>query len=477
LPKSDLPFFNSITYNLTDMSVSNPNKLYIGTTCTVALSVLAIVWYFSVIHQPSGIYAPITEMDVPFDTISFRAENGVVLTYKTGSSVVIPADAIVDEDGNTVKGVVFAQYREFHSAWDIFRAGIPMGDLAADRALMSGGMFELSVQQNGTFLSMAKGKHAKVSLAVYRATDGYEVFTFDDNDNWQENGEPLLDSNFAKFDGLAGLQALPPKPINPEVGQGDVVIDLEADAYNNPDLQFFKNTRWRLVGEETPDFKDNLWAFSVIWDRMKIVKHDPSRNLYKLAMTQNRKDYKGQTIKRNYEVVVTPVLEGEDLEASLSKFRLALEQYDSVAVFVQQEKARLDAQADVLNVFEIEKFGVHNIDQLIHDGIMLAIKTDFDFKGEVNPYFSHVQVYFLNHDLNTVQSYGLIDWDKVYVQPGSNTTVIAVLSGSRVAIVDGKEFAKLPLRAYNESGETYKFKMRVVPQAQLMPVMGLTALR
>jgi hypothetical protein len=459
------------------MSVSTPNKLYIGLTSAVAVSAMAIAWYFAIIHQPSGIHAPITEMDVPFDTISFRAENGVVLTYKTGSSVFIPADALIDEAGNKVTGVVQAQYREFHSAWDIFRAGVPMGNMAEGRALMSGGMFELSVEQNGRVLDLATGKKAKVSLAAYWLTDGYEVFTFDGSTSWQENGVPVLDSNFAKFDGLAGLQPLSPKPINPEVGQGDIVIDLDADAYNNPDLQFFKNTRWRLVADETPNFKENLWAFSVIWDRMKIIKHDPDRNLYKLQMTQKQENYAGQVITRNYEVMVTPVLEGADLEASLASFKLAMEQYDSVAIYVQQEKDRLEAQADVLNEFEIEKLGVHNIDQLINNGTMLALKTDFDFLGEINPYFSRVQVYFLNHDLNTVQSYGLIDWDKVYVQPGSNTTVLAVLSDSRVAIFDGSEFAKLPLGAFVESGETYKFKMKIVPQAQIMPLMGLSASR
>lgn len=459
------------------MSVSTPNKLYIGLTSAVVVSAMAIAWYFSIIHQPSGIYAPIAEIDIPFDTISFRAENGVVLTYKTGSSVFIPADALIDEAGNKVTGVVQAQYREFHSAWDIFRAGVPMGNMAEGRALMSGGMFELLVEQNGRLLDLATGIKAKVSLAAYRPTDGYEVFTFDGAASWQENGLPVMDSNFAKIDGLASLQPLLPKPINPAIGQDDIIIDLDADANNNPDLQFFKNTRWRLVADETPNFKENLWAFSVIWDRMKIVKHDPDRNLYKLQMTQKRENYAGQVITRNYEVMVTPVLDGADLEASLASFKLAIERYDSVAVYVQQEKDRLEAQADVLNEFEIESFGVHNIDKLISSGSMLALKTDFDFLGEVNPYFSRVQVYFLNHDLNTVQNYGLQNWHSVYVQPGSNTTVLAVLTNDRVAIVDGNEFAKLPLGAFVESGETYKFRMKIVPQAQIMPLMGLSASR
>ncbi len=442
-----------------------------------SIVIVPIVWYLLVLYHPSGVQPPLKALDIAFDTISFRAENGVLIAYKTGSMVRIPPNALVDGDGNAVSGVVSAHYREFHNPYDIFRAGIPMGDITTGQALMSGGMFELTVWQQNEPLALASGKTVGVSLAAYRPTDGYNVYEFGGELNWQENGLPQLDTNLAKLEALAALQPLPPKPIDPQTNANDIVIDLDANYYSNPDLAFFKNTRWRLVPEENPGFQQNLWAFSVTWDKMKIVKHDPERNLYKLEMKQRQETYAGKGVAREHTVMVTPVLEGADLEASMAQFKLAMQQYDSVAVYIIQEKERLEAQADLLDTFNIESLGLHNIDKLIEEGTMLAIKADFDFQDAVNPYFTKIRVYFLNNDLNTVQNYGMLEWGKVYVQPNSNTTLLAILPNGEVAILDGTDFARLPLQDAITSQEPYRFKMKIVPQETLKPLMGLTAAR
>ncbi len=456
--------------------IATKTKIYTLAAGAIGMAAITVAWYMMVLHHPKGIQAPIEALDVPFETVAFNAEDGLELVYKTGSTINIPPNSLVDADGNPISGSVTAQYREFHSAMDIFRAGVPMGDVATGQALMSGGMFELNVTQGDEELALASGKQANLALAAYRPTEGYNVFALDGEGAWQQNGLPKLDTNQAKIDGLAGLKPLPPKPIDPRAGESDIIIDLEANYTEYPDLKFFGNTRWRMVPQENPGFQDNLWAFRVIWSRMKIVKHDPARNLYKLEMKQRQQTYSDKVVQREYSLIVAPVLEGNDLEASLAAFNKAMEQYDSVAVYIIQERDRLEAQADVLNSFNIESFGVHNIDQIIRDDLMVSVEASFNFTDEVNPYFTKIRVYLLNHDLNTVQDYGVTEWDFVFVQPQSNTTVIAVLPNNQVAILYGDDFARLPLQ--NHKGKPYRFNMSIVPQEQLVPLMGgLTAMR
>lgn len=460
------------------MATTTKTKIHLAMGMVATLFALSLVWYFRVLHQPAGIHAPIAAVNMPYDTINFKAEEGVEIHYKTGSVITIPPNALVTGDGNPAKGNVSAVYREFHNADDIFKAGIPMGDVGQGGALMSGGMFELMVLQDDEVLNLASGKRAGVSLAAYRSTEGYSVYSFSSDGAWEKRGLPQLDTNIAKRNGLAALKPLPPKPIDPRVGEEDIIIDLEANYYTNPDLAFFKNTRWRLVPDENESISENAWAFRVIWDAMKITPFDQGRNLYKLEMKQRQQTYGGKAVQRNFEVVVAPVLEGADLDASLAKFTLAMQQYDSAAIYVLQEKERLEKEADMLNTFEIERFGLHNIDQEIKNGVMLAIHADFDFLDHINPYFTKVRVYFLNYTLNTVQSYGVQEWGQVYIQPNSNTTVLATLPGNKVAILKGDEFAKLNLASAVGHEQIYRFKMQVVQQEQLFPmVQVITASR
>lgn len=65
-------------------------------------------------------------VDVPFESSIFLAQDGDTLFYGSGSMVLFPKHAFVDENGGVVKGKVEVIFREFSDPIDYFMSGIPM---------------------------------------------------------------------------------------------------------------------------------------------------------------------------------------------------------------------------------------------------------------------------------------------------------------------------------------------------------------
>ena len=78
---------------------------------------------------------PLEGVNIPYKIYKVIAEKGATLDFKTGSKVVIPKNAFVDENGKLLKGEVELRYREFHDAVDFFVSGIPMINKSGRRKL------------------------------------------------------------------------------------------------------------------------------------------------------------------------------------------------------------------------------------------------------------------------------------------------------------------------------------------------------
>src|SRR5580698_4924840 len=68
---------------------------------------------------------PLAGVDVPFKEYKVDAEKGDTIFYKTGSIILFPPNAFVDENGNLIKGEVQIKYREFTNPIDLYLSGIP----------------------------------------------------------------------------------------------------------------------------------------------------------------------------------------------------------------------------------------------------------------------------------------------------------------------------------------------------------------
>ena len=131
---------------------------------------------------------PLGSVSKSFDQFELNPNEPKVLRLKNGSSIVVPANAFVDKNGNPVTGTVSLKYREFHNAADILTSGIPMNttdETGKVQHLESGGMFELNASSNGQEIKIADNKKIRVALASF--VEGDFDFYYLEEQPQQEN--------------------------------------------------------------------------------------------------------------------------------------------------------------------------------------------------------------------------------------------------------------------------------------------------
>lgn len=120
---------------------------------------------------------------VPASTIRFNAASGLRYTSPaTGTTVSIPANSLVDQNGQPVSGEADLFFREYRTIEEFLASGIPMhySDGRGDYAFNSGGMFEVRVSQAGTALSMAPGKNYDVNFSATEELEDASLYYLDD---------------------------------------------------------------------------------------------------------------------------------------------------------------------------------------------------------------------------------------------------------------------------------------------------------
>ena len=364
---------------------------------------------------------PLQGINIPYTTYKVIAEQGATLDFKTGSKIIIPKNAFVDENGKPLKGEVELRYREFHDAADFFVSGIPMtyDSAGVHYQFESAGMMEMLAYQNGKQVSMTPGKSVNVELASsYKGTD-YNLYKLDTvKNNWSCLGKDKIEIKSNKISPKADtfkiarleltpeyktietkkvevqqeketkIAALPkplPEPKKPELAKKDnYTFDLDVNVKDFPELALYKGVLFE-VGAENKNF--NRSVYDIIWDEATIKEGTKKGENYLLALRKAQK---------KYELIVYPVFEGKNYETAtkdfqdkFSKYNVILEkrkteekhieneyQAKILALKKQQEELerswkqaqdnqfnRMDVDEKVKRMFAVSSFGVFNSDK------------------------------------------------------------------------------------------------------------------
>ncbi len=138
------------------------------------------------------IQPPVYGWDKPRDIYYVSADEGGMLSYKTGTRIYVPAQAFVYETGEPVQGNVQIDYREFRSPADFLFSGIPMtyDSGGATHLFESAGMFEITASQEGHQVYLAKDKPVKMDFASTNASTAYNFYVLDENQGtWVNKGK------------------------------------------------------------------------------------------------------------------------------------------------------------------------------------------------------------------------------------------------------------------------------------------------
>ena len=398
------------------------------------LSSCAYLAYNELSKYEKGIQKPITDLDVPFNEFTFKAESGAFIKNWNGTSLNIEPNSFEFAEGRyQVSGDITIKYREFHKAIDIFKSGIPM-NVTPDRNafLQSGGMIEVKAFAQNKELKLKQGKVIKTKLAGFRLADGYNLYYLANNEKWEDKGDIDNGLNIRKKQEMDALPDVSKKPVNPEDDSTQIIFDLVSDFEEFPYLQAFKNQQWKMIKEDVDSTYP--WGFRVNWEHVEVKELDKEKLIFELTFTNNAKK-KHQQLKQSFITKATPVLSGARLKKAKREFLAKMEEYNKVSEFVKAEFDRLAQEADLINTFDMDKLGIWNCDKLIDKEIMAKVKMNFDFEKEINPYINKIKLYTILEDLNGVITYNAFDWNKVELPRGSKVKLIAVLPNNMLAVV------------------------------------------
>ena len=299
---------------------------------------------------------PLAGVNVTYTVYKVMAEKGAALDFKTGSRLLVPKNAFVDENGKLLKGEVELRYREFHDAVDFFVSGIPMTyDSAGQRYhFESAGMMEMLAYQNGKPVNVAPEKSINVALASnYKSTE-YNLYKLDTvKNNWSCLGKDKVVANAEKSASVASLSkpsvqleetpeyktietaklmvqkdkevkiaSLPKlnlEPKKPEEAKKDkYTFNIDVSAKEYPELAVYKGVLFE-VGPENKGFTNAM--YDITWDEAVIKDGIKKGENYSLTLKKNSK---------KYDIVVYPVFEGKDYEKATKDFQEKFAKYNGV---------------------------------------------------------------------------------------------------------------------------------------------------
>lgn len=155
---------------------------YLSYVSAAAAAIALLVFFFTTLNRPKPakleaayfaerpfVNPPVEQIEPAFASFQIEVNQGGVYEYKSGSRLVVPAAAFMDDRGRLVSGEVEIKYREYHDFVDLFISGIPMTyDSAGVRyTLESAGMIEIYAEQNGQRVQMAPGKNISVEMISF----------------------------------------------------------------------------------------------------------------------------------------------------------------------------------------------------------------------------------------------------------------------------------------------------------------------
>ncbi|MEL6277216.1 MAG: hypothetical protein AAFU03_19100, partial [Bacteroidota bacterium] len=186
---------------------------------------------------------PAPEAAPAFTEFIVEPTKGKTFNLPTGTQLIIPANAFVYDNGQTVEEEVTIQFREFHTAADIMLSGIPMRDWSVAEKwenMLTAGMFEVrGTTRTGVDVQIAPGQSLTVDLAS--GVEGtYDFWLFDEeNGDWLNQGsntaQPMpANRTSTAANNKSGRPARPTKPVR--FSSDQPALDFDVDYSEFPAL-------------------------------------------------------------------------------------------------------------------------------------------------------------------------------------------------------------------------------------------------
>jgi hypothetical protein len=377
------------------------------------------------------IEAPLSNNTLAFDLYAYKQDTSIVIATSKGTLIKIDPNTFTYANGAIVYNQIQIKVREMHTANDIFKSGIPMSvDGARNNFLQSGGMLEIRAFDNTEELKIADGKSIDIELANFSPANGFSLFYLQGNENWKVNDTFNLKKNERKANALNKIVNLLKQPFKKKSSLVNDNYLIVANLKEVPHLKAFQNQNWKILDGTNPEIVEKCMRFS--WDDVVVTPIKNKKNIYNLAFTRSIMVQGSGYDTISLNVQATPSYTSD------TSFTKQLDEYNKAIVRLNDEKIRLQAEADMVSSFQIRQLGIWNIDKIMNNEDLVKYSLKFDFEKQIDPLVNHVKLFVLYEEDNSVVYYLPQDWDKVRLSKTKRTSLVAVLPNNKVAFVDSK---------------------------------------
>ena len=386
-------------------------------------------------------------------------------TTQSGTSLNIPANAIINADGELVNGPVTIRYREFNTVADIISSGIPMtvkGEGEEVEWMQTAGMFEIRGFQDGQAVNIAPEKAIKVDF-ISPVDGAYDAWVLDDETNEWTNLGPGADPVEVPLEGarlndltqqIEDLQArtaeAPQKPTYEK--QNEIRIDDPANLNQFPELRDSRSHLFVYAGsDQSKAPKKNPWIRDKDWSRYELAA-GPKTGVYELTLLAE------DTI---FSMLVEKAPKPADIAAADAAYQKLLAAYKNDLVSLRDLEAVRSQQRAFRRTIMAQDFRIHNYDILWKSSRSVPLMADFNF-GEMPETFKNaVTVYFVTNNNQVVVGLNSASWKAFRFDPNMDNKLIAVLPDNQVALFKQSRFKKDEKELVAARGKSYTFEMEV----------------
>lgn len=272
----------------------------------------------------------LTHTNVAFSEYTIQAEKADTIIHSSGSILVFPPNAFVDENGFEISGKVQVKYRTFFDAVDFFMSGIPMDYEmeGVNYIFQSAGMCEIQAIFNGKDVFINQNRKPEIYLPSEYTDTLYNVYFLDqEQEKWLPKGKDLVQANDCRLDPVTAYTSIPEEPIMPRKAVNENrVFTIVIEEGSVPELQIYNNLKFEIADKNQKIAEEDT---NVEWEGIKIKKYN-SDGLYTVIFSKGN---------RNLEYQVRPVFEGKYYDEAMLVFENKLKEYRK-AVQERREKEK-----------------------------------------------------------------------------------------------------------------------------------------
>lgn len=411
---------------------------------------------------------------------TFTIENptqATTFTTQSGTTIAIPANALVDAAGNVLHDPVTIRYREFRDVAEIISSGIPMtvkGEGEQTEWMQTAGMFEIRGFHNGQVANIATDKSIEVGF-VSPVDGAYDAWALDDETNeWTNLGpgsDPAeipvegsrLNNLNQEIEALAAKTAeAPQKPMYEK--QNEIRIDDPANLNQFPELRDSRSHLFVYAGKKAAKApKNNPWIRDKDWSRYELAP-GPKTGVYELTLLAE------DTI---FSMLVEKAPKPSDLAAANAAYQQLLADYKANLVTLRELEAVRAQQRAFRRTIQVQDFRIYNYDILWKSSRNIPLMANFNFGDMPETLKNAITVYFVTNKDQVVVGLDKGSWHKFRFDPAMDNKLIAVLPDNQVALFQQSRFKQKEKEIVAARNKEYTFEMEI----QKQPVQKLNDLK